>query len=66
MAELRRDIETTVNRLYFERRRIILEGSGGRGDAVRRDVRLHEIEAELDSMSAGSFSACTVGKATGE
>ena len=58
MAELRRDIETTVNRLYFERR--ALERSAG-GDG-RRGLRANEIEAELDAISAGSFGACLAGK----
>jgi hypothetical protein len=58
MAELRRDIEATVNRLYFERR--ALERSGG-GDG-RRGLRANEIEAELDAISAGAFGACVAGK----
>jgi hypothetical protein len=52
MAELRRDIETTVNRLYFERRRLIVAPAGDRG------VRARELEAELDAMSAGAFGTC--------
>jgi hypothetical protein len=63
MAELRRDIEATVNRLYFERR--ALERSTGEG---RRGLRANEVEAELDALSAGSFAACLAGKTgdTGE
>ena len=61
MAELRRDIEATVNRLYFERR--ALERSAG--VEGRRGLRANEIEAELDALSAGSFAACLAGK-TGE
>lgn len=53
MAELRRDIETTMNRLYFERRRLLVR--------TPRDgfVRLGEVEAELDALSGGTFGACT-------
>jgi hypothetical protein len=62
MAELRRDIETTVNRLYFERRGLVLELSDGRGNDVHRHLRTSEIEADLDAMSAGAFGTCTSGK----
>jgi hypothetical protein len=59
MAELRRDIETTMNRLYFERRRLIV---GSSRDSI---ARTKEIEAELDAMSAGAFGACTADKSIG-
>ena len=59
MAELRRDIESTVNRLYFERRRLALE-SGGNGWA--HALRAGEIEAELDALSGGAFGACLAEK----
>jgi hypothetical protein len=62
MAELRRDIETTVNRLYFERRGLVLELSDVRGNDVHRHLRTREIEADLDAMSAGAFGTCTSGK----
>jgi hypothetical protein len=52
MAELRRDIETTMNRLYFERRRIVV------GSAREASIRVKEVESELDAMSAGAFGAC--------
>jgi hypothetical protein len=55
MAELRRDIESTVNRLYFERRRLVLDIASPDG---ARPLREREIEAELDSLSAGLFGAC--------
>jgi len=58
MAELRRDIEATVNRLYFERR--ALERSAG--VEGRRGLRTNEIEAELDAISADAFTACLAGK----
>ena len=62
MAELRRDIETTMNRLYFERRGLALDLSGGRGELIRRQLRTSEIEAELDAMSAGAFATCVSGR----
>ena len=61
MAELRRDIETTMNRLYFERRGLVLDLSASRGEHLRRQLRASEIEAELDAMSAGTFAACVSG-----
>ena len=62
MAELRRDIETTMNRLYFERRGLALDPSGGRGEHIRRQLRTSEIEAELNAMSAGIFATCVSAK----
>jgi len=62
MAELRRDIEATMNRLYFERRGLMLDVSDGRRENVRHHLRASEIEAELDAMSAGAFAACVSGK----
>jgi hypothetical protein len=70
MAEIRRDIEVTLSRLYFERRRLGLErplaGSGERTPALRREIRLREIESELDALSGGAFSQCTVGRASAQ
>ncbi len=62
MADLRRDIETTMNRLYFERRGLVLDMSDGRGDNVRHHLRATEIEAELNAMSGGAFASCVSGK----
>ena len=70
MAEIRRDIEVTLSRLYFERRRLGLErlpaGPGERTVAVRRELRLREIESELDAMSGGAFSQCTVSRTSAQ
>jgi hypothetical protein len=63
MAELRRDIEATMNRLYFERRGIVLDLSVGQRENVRRRLRASEIEADLDALSAGTFAACVSGQA---
>lgn len=68
MAEMRRDIEVTVSRLYFERRRLRLErlSAGAAERSIRRELRVREIEAELDALSGGGFSQCTFGKTTGQ
>jgi hypothetical protein len=70
MAEIRRDIEVTLSRLYFERRRLGLErppaSPGERTQALRRELRLREIESELDALSGGVFSQCTVGRASAQ
>ena len=66
MAEIRRDIEVTVSRLYFERRRLKIErlpsGAGERTAGLRRELRVREIESELDALSGGAFSQCTAGR----
>ncbi len=61
MAELRRDIETTMNRLYFERRGLMLNSSESREEIVRHHVRAAEVAAELSAMSAGAFAKCVSG-----
>jgi len=67
MADMRREIESLTNRLYFERRRLVLETRFDSPDdaepAVRRTVRLEELEAELDVLSGGAFARCTAGSA---
>ncbi len=64
MAEARRDIETTVSRLYFERRRLRLAEAVEPLAAAQRGLRVSEIESELDALSGGTFSACIEGRAT--
>lgn len=59
MAEFRRDIETTMNRLYFERRRLLVASSR---ESI---VRAKEVEAELNAMSAGAFSTCVSDNSVG-
>jgi hypothetical protein len=61
MADVRREIQTLVIRLYFERRRLGSEGMNGTGRgsadaAARRQLRIWEIEAQLDALSGGAFS----------
>ena len=70
MAEIRRDLEVTLTRLYFERRRLGLErlpaGPGERTVGLRRELRLREIESELDALSGGAFSQCTAGRTSAQ
>lgn len=59
MTEARRDIETTLSRLYFERRRLRLVDASDTLAAQQRELRVAEIEAQLDALSGGAFSACS-------
>jgi hypothetical protein len=60
MAEVRREIETVVIRLYFERRRLKAEAlasdfpDGAPG--VRVEIHVQELEAELDALTGSAFS----------
>jgi hypothetical protein len=60
LAEVRRETESLVIRLYFERRRLKAEAMAS--DALdtapeaRDDLRVQEIEAELDALTGGAFS----------
>ena len=63
MAELRREIESTMNRLYYERRRLVLEV--GTTDTWARHLRADEISSELDSLAGGAFGDCTGGSQPG-
>jgi hypothetical protein len=60
MAEVRREIETVVIRLYFERRRLKAEAMTSDAPdgtlGVRVEIRLQELEAELDALTGGAFS----------
>jgi hypothetical protein len=62
MADMRREIESLANRLYFERRRLKMESQlGPPADPavhVRRALRVQELEAELDVLSDGAFGRC--------
>ena len=62
-ADARREIESLVIRLYFDRRR--LKAELGAADAtatgmplsgVRLELRVAEIEAELDALTGGAFT----------
>ena len=60
MADMRREIESQVNRLYFERRRLMALGADAI-DQVERGIRFEELTAELDALSGGGWSACLAG-----
>jgi hypothetical protein len=59
-ADARREVETLVIRLYFERRRLKAESLTADASEVaagmRLEVRIAEIEAELDALTGGAFS----------
>ncbi|HXJ20279.1 MAG TPA: hypothetical protein VMT03_08600 [Polyangia bacterium] len=59
-ADTRREIETLVIRLYFERRRLKLEGLSADDTDMpsgsRRELRIAEVEAELDALTGGAFT----------
>jgi hypothetical protein len=59
MADVRREVESAVIRLYFERRRLKVEGVTTDGNDVasnlRREARIEELEAELDALTGGAF-----------
>jgi hypothetical protein len=61
MADVRREIEAAVIRLYFERRRLKVDAlASDASDAapvgVRVELRIQEVEAELDALTGGAFS----------
>jgi hypothetical protein len=60
MADLRREVESLANRLYFERRRLKMEPTPipATDARARRDLRVEELEAELDALSGGAFTRC--------
>jgi hypothetical protein len=58
MAELRRDIETAVNRLYFERRQMQLGSTRPSDETAQAELHQAQIEAELDALSGGAFASC--------
>jgi len=59
-ADARREIESLIIRLYFERRRLKLDALGADDSDMpsgsRRDLRIAEIEAELDALTGGAFA----------
>jgi hypothetical protein len=66
IAEVRREIETQVIRLYFDRRRLKVEAVGADtydvASNLRRDARIEELEAELDALTGGVFSRSIPGR----
>ena len=61
MVQLRCDILEDVTRLYFERKKIVLEleRSIGRKDKVsfEKQIRMEELTAYIDALTGGGFSA---------
>jgi hypothetical protein len=63
MADVRRDIQSLVVRLFFERRRLMIAtpaaaAPGGRStesDGEERQIRVLEIEAELEALAGRDF-----------
>ncbi len=58
MGDVRMEVESLVIRLYFERKRLRVEGALGLAApdpaaSARRELRIQEIEAELDALSGG-------------
>lgn len=59
MVELRGSILDQVTRIYFERRRLQLEGlslSKGESVPIELDLRIQELTALIDSLTGGKFS----------
>ena len=65
MSDVRRDIQSLVVRLYFERRRLLTGAlsedrrpapSDPAAEDERRHLRALEIEAQLDAITGGAFS----------
>jgi hypothetical protein len=60
LAEVRRETESLVIRLYFERRRLKAEAMASDSPEVasetRVELRVQELEAELDALTGGAFT----------
>jgi hypothetical protein len=60
MADVRREVELLVIRLFFERRRLKTEAvttdASDTASRFRLELRVQEIEAELDAVTGGAFS----------
>jgi hypothetical protein len=59
-ADTRREIEALVIRLYYERRRLKAESAAADDldmlPGSRRELRIAEVEAELDALTGGAFT----------
>ncbi len=59
-ADARRELESLVIRLYFERRRLKAESAAADANdvatAMRLELRVAEIEAQLDALTGGAFT----------
>jgi len=63
LSELRQRVLAEVVRLYFERRRLQVqgrlakrEGSDDTATSLEREVRIRELEASLDALTGGAWS----------
>jgi competence ComEA-like helix-hairpin-helix protein len=60
LVRLREGVLSQVTKLYFERRRLQIERdlapTGDVAAAVRREMRLHELTAQIDALTGGWFS----------
>ncbi|HVZ72529.1 MAG TPA: hypothetical protein VHJ20_09150 [Polyangia bacterium] len=60
MADVRREIESAVIRVFFERRRLKAEAlatdAPDTASGVRLELHVQELEAELDALTGGAFS----------
>ena len=60
VAKLRDDVLSEVTRVYFERRRLQVEGllapHGDLAARVRHELRLRELTASLDALTGGAFA----------
>jgi len=67
ISDVRREVESLVIHLYFERRRLKIEAAAADANDVasnlRRDARIEELEAELDALTGGTFSRATRARA---
>ena len=67
MADVRREVESSVIRLYFERRRLKAEAltsdANDMASRLRLDLRVQEIEAELDALTGGAFTRLRAARA---
>ena len=59
-GDARRELESLVIRLYFERRRLKAESAAADANdvatAMRLELRVAEIEAQLDALTGGAFT----------
>jgi hypothetical protein len=69
LAEARRELESAVIRLYFERRRLKAEALASDASEgtppVHLEIRIQELEAELDALTGGAFSRWRSSRAGG-
>jgi hypothetical protein len=70
-ADARREIESLVIRLYFERRRLKADLAAAdvtdmAQSGIRLELRIEEVEAELDALTGGAFTRLSRQRDTGK